>query len=86
VCWLRVPQVLAEMCPECDISKIPRSGPSPVLIRPHELALVAPDWEVFTAWIEGNDKARDALGASTSHACSSTCPLTLMLSGQQWHP
>jgi hypothetical protein len=31
-------------------------------MRPHELALVAPDWEAYTAWIEGNDHAKDVLG------------------------
>lgn len=50
------------MCPECKISEVPHSGPSPVLIRPHELALVAPDWEVYSAWIEGNELAKKAFG------------------------
>lgn len=53
---------MREMCPSCDVRKVPKSGPSPVLIRPAELALVAPDWEVYSAWIEGNDHAKEVLG------------------------
>lgn len=71
-------QVLKEMCPECDVSQVPHSGPSPVLLRPHELALVAPDWESYTAWIEANKKARDALGERPTCACCSCS----MIAGQ----
>jgi hypothetical protein len=53
---------LQEMCPSCSIKDVPASGPSPVLLRPRELALVAPDWETYSAWIENNKQAADALG------------------------
>ncbi|GBF92072.1 hypothetical protein Rsub_04419 [Raphidocelis subcapitata] len=52
---------IVEMCPTCDPEKVPRSGPAPVLIRPHEMAVAAPDWEVYSAWIEGNKRARTNL-------------------------
>uniref|UniRef100_A0A383WBI5 Hydroxyproline O-arabinosyltransferase-like domain-containing protein n=1 Tax=Tetradesmus obliquus TaxID=3088 RepID=A0A383WBI5_TETOB len=56
-------KVIKRMCPECSqVSQVPHSGPSPVLLRPHELALVAPDWETYSAWIEGNEHARNAFG------------------------
>lgn len=55
-------QVMLQMCPECDVSKIPKSGPAPVLLRPHELAMIGPDWETYTAWIEGNANAKQVLG------------------------
>lgn len=55
-------QVMLQMCPECDVKKIPKSGPAPVLLRPHELAMVGPDWESYTAWIEGNANAKQKLG------------------------
>lgn len=50
------------MCPDCDVNKIPKSGPAPVLLRPHELAKIGPDWESYTAWIESNDNAKQVLG------------------------
>ena len=53
------------MCPDCDVKKIPKSGPAPVLLRPHELAMVAADWEQYTAWIESNDDAKKVLGELT---------------------
>jgi hypothetical protein len=53
---------MLEMCPECNVQQIPKSGPAPVLLRPHELALIGPDWERYTAWIEGNDNAKKVLG------------------------
>eukprot|EP00879_Flechtneria_rotunda_P014651 GHRR01015310.1.p1 GENE.GHRR01015310.1~~GHRR01015310.1.p1 ORF type:complete len:332 (+),score=80.08 GHRR01015310.1:805-1800(+) len=55
-------QVMRQMCPECDVKQLPHSGPSPVLLRPHELAMVAPDWEIYSAWIENNEQARNVLG------------------------
>jgi hypothetical protein len=55
-------QVIKRMCPECKVSQVPHSGPSPVLIRPAELALVAPDWETYSAWIEDNEHARNVFG------------------------
>ncbi|KAF8072854.1 HPAT1 [Scenedesmus sp. PABB004] len=54
--------VVSEMCPSCDVARVPHSGPSPVLLRPGELARVAPDWETYSAWIEGNANARSVLG------------------------
>lgn len=57
---------MLEMCPDCDVKKIPRSGPAPVLLRPHELAMIGPDWETYTAWIEGNENAKKVLGAHLS--------------------
>lgn len=62
-------QVMLEMCPDCDVKKIPRSGPAPVLLRPHELALIGPDWERYTAWIEGNENAKKVLGEYTLLQC-----------------
>ena len=50
------------MCPTCDQSKVPASGPAPVLLRPQELADAAPDWEVWSAWIESHELARKRLG------------------------
>ena len=50
------------MCPTCDQSKVPASGPAPVLLRPQELADAAPDWELWSAWIESHELARKRLG------------------------
>jgi hypothetical protein len=61
---------MLEMCPDCDVKKISRSGPAPVLLRPHELALIGPDWERYTAWIEGNENAKKVLGESILLQCS----------------
>lgn len=61
-------QVMLQMCPECDVKKIPKSGPAPVLLRPHELAMVGPDWESYTAWIEGNANAKQVLGRASTHS------------------
>jgi hypothetical protein len=61
VVWCAV-QVMLEMCPDCDVKKIPKSGPAPVLLRAHELAVIGPDWETYTAWIESNDNAKNVLG------------------------
>lgn len=51
-----------EMCPECDVEKIPASGPSPVLLRPRQLGLIGPDWETYSYWIENNKEANEKLG------------------------
>jgi hypothetical protein len=42
--------------------QVPASGPAPVLIRPHEMAFAAPDWELYSAWIENNEQAKKNLG------------------------
>jgi hypothetical protein len=75
-----VPQVVKRMCPECKVSQVPHSGPSPVLIRPHELALVAPDWEKYSAWIEDNEHARNVFGeGARPHEIGRNCCVDTVL-------
>lgn len=58
-----VAPIIKEMCPHCIVPDIPRSGPAPVLMRFADLWKAAPDWEKYTAWIEGHAHARKAMGA-----------------------
>jgi hypothetical protein len=56
--------LMRSMFPESKgpLSKIPRTGPAPVLMRAVEWLRVVPAWERLTAHIEGDDQIKDVLG------------------------
>ncbi|KAK9795215.1 hypothetical protein WJX73_002433 [Symbiochloris irregularis] len=56
--------VMRKMFPEDrgPISRVPGSGPAPVMLRVHEWAKVIPDWERLTAHIEADKESKEKLG------------------------
>jgi hypothetical protein len=44
------------------LSRIPRSGPAPVMMRAREWLKVVPEWERLTTYIENNEEAKGKLG------------------------
>jgi hypothetical protein len=57
-----VSAVIKEMCPHCEPSAIPRSGPAPVLMRFEDLRKATPAWEKYSKWIEDHAAAKETLG------------------------
>lgn len=60
--WPGVTEILKRMHEGVDIEKVPNSGPAPVLMRFEELKAAAPLWEVYSAWIEAHNDAKETLG------------------------
>lgn len=59
--WPGVDSIMKEMCPGCNVAKIPHSGPAPVLMRFSDLKKATPAWEKFSNWIETTPTAKKKL-------------------------
>lgn len=55
---------MRSMFPESKgpLSKVPGTGPAPILMRSTDWLRVVPEWERLTAFIEGNEEAKSKLG------------------------
>ena len=58
------------------LTDIPASGPAPVLLRPHELRKIVPDWKRLTAHIEAHKETKEKLGKSAMPVLCAVLPRT----------